>query len=88
MLHFILLLRTLEKFGRTACLGACPRHQHSPQIPLQTVYKGSAVPALLGRNPELNNAAIRLMKKSKIWVPAVQIGKQVKYRNRLEIKFS
>jgi periplasmic protein TonB len=38
-------------------------------------------------NPELNNAAIRLMKKSKIWVPAVQNGKQVKYRNRVEIKF-
>jgi|SRR5579862_6595140 len=37
--------------------------------------------------PDLDNEAIRLIKKSGFWTPAVLNGKHVKYRNREEIEF-
>lgn len=37
-------------------------------------------------NPELNNEAIRLMKRSK-WIPGTEHGKGVNYRVRQEIEF-
>jgi TonB family protein len=38
-------------------------------------------------NPDLDDEAKRLVKKSGRWTPAVQNGKMVKYRTRVEFQF-
>ncbi len=38
-------------------------------------------------NPDLDEEALHLILKSGNWVPAIQLGKKVKYRNRVEITF-
>jgi outer membrane biosynthesis protein TonB len=38
-------------------------------------------------NPDLDDEAKRLVKKSGIWMPAIQNGKKVKYRTRVEFQF-
>jgi TonB family protein len=38
-------------------------------------------------NPDLDKEAVRLVKNSGTWIPAIQNGKKVKYRNRVEIAF-
>jgi protein TonB len=52
------------------------------------VGKTSKYEVIKSANPELDQEALRLIKKSGNWVPAIMNGEQVIYRQRIEIEFS